>query len=91
MEIDDFEIAIWVVHVVQPLCSGPFRFTLEEVFSKGSIDESYHLSRSLSDLRLFGPKSIILGVCFALIINFNRLQGFSGGRIFANSVSPTGS
>ena len=47
--------------------------------------------RSLSDLRLFGPNSIILGVWFALIINFNRLQGFSGGRIFANSVSPTGS
>jgi ABC-type Na+ transport system ATPase subunit NatA len=49
------------------------------------------IARSLSDLRLFGPNSIILGVWFALIINFNRLQGFSGGRIFANSVSPTGS
>src|SRR5664279_4631987 len=33
------------------------------------------LPRSLSDLDLFGPKSMILGVWFALKINYNRLQG----------------
>jgi len=60
-------------------------------FISQNVLAGYNPSRSLSDLRLFGPNSIILGVWFALIINFNRLQGFSGGRIFANSVSPTGS
>ena len=48
-------------------------------------------ARSLSDLGLFGSKSVILGVRFALRKNYKRLQGFSGGQLLANIVSPTGS